>query len=927
MFKFILNIVLITLVIANVIVYAQIPTLPEKLGPTAAYMLSNSNLGTEFWIAIPQNEKLGGAALVAIEIQVCALKKTEVTLQSGDNFFKTKTVDAFNVVSFSSKNNEASINWEVRESQTNTLKGIHITSKEPIAVFVLYNKTYYTYGYMAIPVIAWGMDYYSCSYYDFYETGFGGTYEGGGGFIVLASESQTKVTINLKEKSGSGKTISGSLGGQTLTTTLNVGELYMVRGDGKKRGLTDFTGSHITATKPIGVISFHNYTMIPSFCSNGQSSIAEMMVPVSALGAKYITVQFDRRKTVDGNGDFFRFVATQPNTTINAKWYDLANMKLLGNLGPKCNLPGDFAEYNQTDLDQQPPVTPNKAQSIVGTSIFESDKPFYCMQYSYSDPWDGAAGWDPDMTLLAPTTQYIPAAIFYVGGLSINDNSIYFIAQGDPGDPQNNLVRSIKIDDIPIQVFDSKALVNSIPETDYYWDRAPIEPGFHKITSNTKLTGFAAGKSNYNAYNWPIIKGTSKLDEPDAEPPVLKTVYSGGVFTITATEIKNTPTQIDQGISKVIFFNDSSYNLSFSMKDFAKFKPHFKVTNQIFTFTVIDLEQPAVGYYAVLDRAGNYIIDSVVFQPEILTLQKSYDLGKTRVGRSIEKTISIVNNGLTTVNIKKVNFFSGTNFKFKENPSLPKSLDSKATFDVIVTYTPKSENVQNPDIDTLYVTSDNVTLKSVLSGKGILPHITVADFNFGQIKVDSIVCIENINQKGLKIDNTGTDTLNILSIDNVTPPFYNNTKTPSIPFAIPPNGTVYFKSICFFPKDTGDYSQDIVIHSDGVGTDSSFKLTGKALLVTGVSEKQPLTDKFISIYPNPALDGMIDIGFIADEFNNVKIEICDISGRTVRTMEINPMDFSNKKISLNISLFESGVYFIKYSSGGSFEVQKLIILK
>ncbi|MBM2815509.1 MAG: IgGFc-binding protein-like [Ignavibacteria bacterium] len=927
--KMILFIFLLTVVFSIHNSKAQFFTYPEKLGPTAPYVLSNSNLGTDFWVAIPTNDKPNGVPLIAIEIKVCALKKTEVMLQSGDGVLKIKTVEAMDVVTFTSKvGGEASVNWEVNESQVNLFKGVHITSKEPVAVYVSNIKKGSADGYMAIPVSSWGTDYYSCSYYDFSFSSGTISYEGGGGFIVLASEPQTQVTINLKATGGSAaKTIVGQTGGQVLKTSLNAGEVYMVRGQGKTLGQVDFSGTHITSSKPIGVISFHSRTMIPSFCSEGASALSEMMVPTWALGTKYLSVQYDRQRQIQGNGDFFRFLGISDNTTVTGKWYDMSSMSLVGQTGPTCKNPGDFAEYNQTDLDQIWPITNNTSKAVIGTSVFTSEKPFYCMQYNYSKPWDWADGWFPNMTLLTPTNQYIPASIFYVGGESFNNNFISFIAQGDPGDPQNGPVRSISVDGTPIQVFDSKTLVNIIPETDYYWGRHTIDAGFHSITSQTKLTGFASGRGNQNAYGWTFAKGLNKLDEPDAEPPVIKTDYSCGVFTITASENKNTPTQKDQGISKVIFFSDSSSNVTFALKDSAKFKPQMKVTSQVFTLNVKDFTKPAIGYYAVLDRAGNYIIDSVLFNPENISLQSSLDIGNTRVGRTNEKTITMKNNGLTDVKINYIKLSSGTSFKIKNSISLPASIVTEGSISVPIIYSPTHEAGQLPDIDTLTIETDCKKYKSILTGKGVLPHIFIEDFNFGQIQMDSLVCIEIVNQRGLKIDNTGKDTLNIFAIDSILPPFYNTTKIPTPPFAIPPGGTVYFKSICFWPKDSGEFNQDIKIHSDGGDTDSSFKLTGQARKkpINSLSDAQRLKGKLISINPNPAYDGSIDIEFASDEINNIKIEICDISGRIFYSMEFNPLEFSKNKISLDISLFDTGVYFMKYSSGRSFECQKLIV--
>jgi hypothetical protein len=71
----------------------------------------------------------------------------------------------------------------------------------------------------------------------------------------------------------------------------------------------------------------------------------------------------------------------------------------------------------------------------------------------------------------------------------------------------------------------------------------------------------------------------------------------------------------------------------------------------------------------------------------------------------------------------------------------------------------------------------------------------------------------------------------------------------------------------------------------------------------------------ITIYPNPLYDNNINIDIIsASNVNNVNLNIYDISGRLVNSELINIITGINK-ISIDTTMFSSGVYIIKITSG------------
>jgi hypothetical protein len=815
------------------LVLASASLISQKI--TAEQLLFNSSQGREFWIAIPPNEDdrqpIGNTQEIAIEIYVTSSKNCWATVEvPGMGLIKTKKVEAFKITTFSTITNDLMWDLEVRESERPVGKAIHVYATEPISVYVLNHRRYTADGYLAIPISSWGTKYYHLSYYDFREDLYGGEYRGNG-FLIIPSENGTEVLIKLNGRGQSiGQTIGGRKIGDQWKVTLNRGEVYCVMGNGATRGQFDLSGSLVISNKPIGFISFHKRTLIPSFdLWNGRNMLCEMIPPVQAWGKKYYTVEFQRK----GRGDFFRILAAYDNTTYTVKWYDLKDGRFLGQRGPKIlKKAGDFDEYEEVYV---PRGQPNNQESIKGTSVWEADKPVLVMQYSYSTDWDNAPEFDPFMILVIPREQYVPNTVFQTPAEQAQflDNYFNIIAIGDPNDPENKLLKSITLDGKPIWQLEPKFLFNRIPGTDLYWAKLRVQPGTHVVRSQTKFGGYIYGFSEADGYGWPACTAFNKVDETDTLPPEIFVQEHCGVFTIRTTELRNgkpgdDPRQVDQGVNDISLL-DSSYN--FEIKFIREFKTYPPLYDYTFIVKVIDKNKPGVAYLQITDRAGNIAYDTLYFYPDTLLIQPSpINFGKVRLFTSKRLDAQITNISDTLENVVSVFLKRGEAFKIVSGNVPPEIiLQPKESHTITIEYTPTNESLSPTmlDLDTLVAVTDCDTFTVPVMGRGVIPKIIVEDWNAGQVVVKRKVCKLQQTGTGLRIQNPGTDTLIIDGIDGVTLPFsLSSPFVPPLDIVIPPGGTVYLETPCFEPQSVGDYSIDVLFHSNAGSGDSISNWTG-----------------------------------------------------------------------------------------------------
>ncbi len=918
-FIFILMSLLLLLSSNSVLISEELPDYLKNI-PSVEYMLSNANMGNEFYLAIPQNDIKTGQREDIIAVYICSFTDTKVTIRNEYfPFERTKTVKAFEPTFFSSKAGDLSFAWEVDKSEEVTTNCFRLTSDDPIAVMVLNSREASSDSYLAIPTSAWGKKYVHCAYYDHNE-GFPSNIRRGGGFIVVSAHDGTSVTITLKGKGEDlGQTVGEHKIGDIINVSLRKGEAYMIRGDASTDRGFDISGSIIEATNPVGVISFHQRTMIPNQCPNGRDHLNEMLIPVQSWGTDFVTMEFDR----NGQGDFFRVVAIEDNTVLTADQYSPGS----GNLLPDGHISttlkkGEFWEYLQSTCSNN-----NKQNGVRGVTIWHSTKPVMVMQYAYSYPWDGDRNWDPLMIIVPPISQFQNSVVFQTPvETDFHTHQITFFAIDNPNDPKRKLLNSIYFDGEKLADKYPQFLYNRIPNTNIFWGRLDIVSGTHYITSDTKISGYLTGFSGYNSYGNPFIVGTNKIDELDTLPPEF--VYyddNCGVYNYTVFESRNALNdpipQKDQGIKSIYLIKELSNNFSYQLVKPEKFKPELKINEQKLIIQVENLDSNAKAFFILNDRAGNSTIDSIIYIAPKVQLTSEIDFKNTRLNSTKVEYQSITNYGeipiiINDIKLKKQEVF---NLTILDTLEFPYTFLPGDTIHLKLSYSP---NININNIDSLIVTSECKIYKTVLKGIGVAPKISVADWNAGSIEVGRKICFEEMQGEGLRISNDGTDTLTIFGISNLEAPFSVENPKPQFPFKLAPAEITYFSSICFEPKDTGTYKSELIFQSDKLEGDSIATLTGKAYIKVSVENNNYETNS-LQLSPNPVVNGILYLNVTNSTNSNAIFEIYNSNGIKLFEQKFSDLKQGNNKINIDINHLPSGLYLLS----ATFDNVKIITRK
>lgn len=598
-------------------IQAQVP--PEV---AKALLSVNTTQGKDFWIAIPPNE-VNPFPTNELEVFIASAYDTEITVfdASGDKTYK-RQVKANEIRTLSDKRGETNWTWEIREPEQVVRKGVRITSKDPICVYVMNSKTTTSDGYLAVPVSAWNTSYIHCGYYDFREAR-----PWAGGFVVLASEDNTIVSMELRGTGADIATTAGGrrIGGAPFYVVLNAGEVYMVKGDATTRGEFDLTGTSITSDKPIGLLSFHERTTMPNLLvnGNGRNHLVEMMTPTSTWGKTYSTIEFNREHlNGQGRGDVFRVIASEPKTRWSLRYYDRVTRTLIGQSGGLLAKAGDFADITQA---------PAPGQLTEGYSVWLADKPIQVMQYSCSSTWDGDPILDPFMIKLTPVEQYVTATFFqFPTSSKWGKHRLNVIAKVDTSSPTYlDDLKSLQIDGIPVHQYPdplaSQIIQNTIGDG-YHWASIDFGPSAtaHTISGNGNVTfgGYIYGYGQFDAYGWPLGGSTKEMGSIDTMPPVitrgteLPTSYS---FTVTELRSEDGPardtSQIDKGLAVIdTVAGEGSFNFRLIGPDSKSMRRSSRLSSAQYQWEVIDPTKDARCVYFVQDWADNRVIDSVIYR-------------------------------------------------------------------------------------------------------------------------------------------------------------------------------------------------------------------------------------------------------------------------------------------------------------------------
>jgi hypothetical protein len=401
-----------------------------------------AHLGTDFWLAFPENY-FDGAELYVQSDQPAQFTVTIVN----PTFSFTGTV---------TPGTPKTVNLpalvEIRTNQVVENKGIHVTSDQPISVKF---RSPVPAGqaddaYLGLPTTALGTEYILLAYQESLSSrGFPGTL-GPSEFVVVATENNTNVTFTTTCTS-----LGGTPAGTTIALTLNQGQTYQYQCGNKG----DVTGAMISSDKPIGVFGGNKCADLPpktAYCDY----LVEQAFPITLWGKDYLTFPLS-----NGTADLLRILASQDGTTIT----------LDDGVSPTTIAlhRGKFVDF-----------TAAQATHITST------QPILVAQYgrgAAASPYN--ANRDPLMLQIIPTDLFLREhRLFIPTGYSPDFVNIITPATA---------VSTVRLDGQPVSGF------SPLPGGKYHGVAVSVTDGEHVLTAAEPIGVYAYGFKSYGSYGYP----------------------------------------------------------------------------------------------------------------------------------------------------------------------------------------------------------------------------------------------------------------------------------------------------------------------------------------------------------------------------------------------------------------------------------------
>lgn len=576
-----------------------------------AYSQENANEGTRFLVTFPQNEEIGffGSYVtnVKLGLYISSKYKTEVTIRNHfNNRVLTRTVTANSFIQLDKFELGNRQNLEDTDDGITSNKVIEIISARPISVNVVNSKDKSSDGYLAYPVSEWGQNYIHNSFYHHnYERS-----DRSSGFTIISQSDSTNIRVILKGKNvNRGTTKSGNYSiGDTIRIALNDNESYTVKTNSNTNNKFDFSGSLIVSEKPIGVISFHERTLLPQVgTKDGRDNLLEMQQPLSNWRNKFVSIDLGRKF-----GDFFRVLPIRDNTELKITSYDESG-KLIFQKTELINTGGGFYEYNNTDINN---INTTQEKGIIGNTIWEANAPILVTQYSYSQAWENSyidnsnTDYDPFMLNLINDEQFTTNINFLAPPYNdFNNHRINLIVKVDTNKSISNQLESVVYDGSPLYLSEPTFLNNRIGNTEYFWLRFNIKSGVHSITSDVRFAAFLYGFGNADSYGMQTALGNLALVDT-----LIRTInsFDCSVFDVNynirstfGLEIGNEFVPTDFKIQSFELSNSINMNYDFNLS--------LDSLNLIFKGSIINPAMPSFAIIKFISQSGKEFLDTLTF--------------------------------------------------------------------------------------------------------------------------------------------------------------------------------------------------------------------------------------------------------------------------------------------------------------------------
>ena len=461
--------------------------------------------GTSFVVGFMQNELLE----VAIDprLQIFISSQFDATVRISSPF----TGESIVTVPANSVHVESVHVYHVNNaSEVPQRKSLFITSDVPIVVYVLNTMTQSTDTYAAIPIRHLGTQYYSVNRpSDRYRRNRNptSTMLRSGEFMVMAVEDGTQVDIMPTTM-----TKAGVAPNTMASVTLNRGDCYLVQAKPTAYGRDDLTGSSITSSKPVALISGHMRSSMPLDSGSSKDHLVEQLPPVTKWGRSYATAPF----ALSGRPDVLRIMASLPNQNITLTTRSGSKTWRLPNIG----------SYVDTSLAEP--------------ASWSSPDPFFLVQHMSSQ--NGVqTNCDPAMVIAPPIEQYVNESLFRFPTLervTTNPSQRFYYFINLLATPE--ALPSLRIGGRSALSLAPQLANQVVPGTTIRWAQVQLQEGSFVMTCDTgTFSAVMYGTSDADSYANLVGIAFEPIRRRDISPPVYELTLDCGTVSGRIADVSN----------------------------------------------------------------------------------------------------------------------------------------------------------------------------------------------------------------------------------------------------------------------------------------------------------------------------------------------------------------------------------------------------
>jgi hypothetical protein len=863
-------------------------------------LLKNTNWGTDFWLSFPPNWIQIGTSnylkifvtsesTVACTLEIPAIGKTII-----------KTVQPNSTIEFTLSPSEGQIYERANErgtalSEEHTYsvgkgRGIRVTAQRPIMVQAVSHMGISTGSMLVLPTSSLGKEYIVSAFADYTGTTKSGHLPSQA--IIIATHDDTKVFFKLGGSEGT-RTVGGMIRGQTKSFELKKkGDVLIFTGgthpNGEPGEWQDISGSKITSTKPVAVITGNQSAIVPVELSCCSDFIMEMQLPTHTWGNEYHITNIANRK----NYSYIKVFAKNPNTNI----YYGNNPNLFTTLTTSGGNRGQG--YHEAR------VLEVQGNELPGSVKIRADGPISITQYNSSSADDNAIT-SPFQMSLTPAEQYqkeiVVQPIVLPEQTAENFVNLVVKANSDGTMPVIELGQrsgdSIKWS--PLQL---GSAAKPVPHSEYYSAILKINgTGIHKFRSANPLTAYLYSNMASSSFGHPAAVSLKDLTKSDSVRP--RPTYDVGCDGNVSGQVTDLPatSALRSNISFITLLDGSSnYRLQTDFIPGADETASWKLL-------IEDATKAAKAILYFSDRAGNDTTITIEYSPRTISWStNTLDFGLMEQNQTKTLQITLLNtSSMVRQEITEMRVKDGSKFFTKPLIVGGIKLDplEERTFDVHFT----SSNAGFFKDSLLLIMNgcpaNGVELKTQVGE----PLINVTEAHFGTTEVN------NSLKRSITIRNIGTLPLSIYGFEGPSTSQFTIPDWPAFtetdPFIVL-NGQSLVLDVYFKSPEKGIFKDQILFKSNSRKTevDSIALLTGNISGPSGIENEENIS---FTISPNPAT-AYATITLPAFKSENILLKVFDALGNEVADLSNNLL---KTELRFDTKTLPNGAYFLRFTDG------------